>query len=193
MPESEDKTSAKPFKWTAKSTSAAELLGRCELTDLAICDNVQVSRMCLHNWKQHPDFAGKVASHRAEYAEIVRQRGIAILEQRVDALNDRWLRMRRVIESRSRRYIARREKDEEATPEEAETGLVVLEKTYGKMGVTEKWAVDTGLLAELRNHEKQAAQELGQWTEKKEISGNLADLSDEQLERIAAGKSAGGT
>jgi hypothetical protein len=32
--------------------------------------------------------------------------------------------------------------------------------------VVEEYEVDTGLLKELREHEKQAAQELGQWSDK---------------------------
>jgi hypothetical protein len=34
------------------------------------------------------------------------------------------------------------------------------------------YKVDTRLLAELRNHEKQAAEELGQWSEKRELPGD---------------------
>jgi hypothetical protein len=33
----------------------------------------------------------------------------------------------------------------------------------------EEYQVDTGLLKELREHEKQAAQELGQWSEKARV------------------------
>jgi len=56
------------------------------------------------------------------------------------------------------------------------TGLLV--HTYKAIGTGEfvekvdEYAVDTGLLAELRAHEKQAAQELGQWVEKGEIRGS---------------------
>ena len=39
--------------------------------------------------------------------------------------------------------------------------------------VVYEYAVDTGLLKELREHERQAAQELGQWTEKHESSNEL--------------------
>src|ERR1017187_5622963 len=48
------------------------------------------------------------------------------------------------------------------------TGLLV--KDYkGKDADTLVYKVDTGLLAELRNHEKQAAEELGQWSEKRKL------------------------
>ena len=80
---------------------------------------------------------------------------------RVKALQNRWDRMRRVIDERA------------ASPDFAEvpggiTGLLV--KDYkGKAADTLVYKVDTGLLAELRNHEKQAAEELGQWSEKREL------------------------
>jgi hypothetical protein len=83
---------------------------------------------------------------------------------RVQALQNRWDRMRRVIDERA------------ASPDFAEvpggtTGLLV--KDYkGKDADTLVYKVDTGLLAELRNHEKQAAEELGQWNEKRELPGD---------------------
>ena len=116
-----------------------------------------------------------------EQQAIVR-RGIADKQNRVDALNDRHRRMREVIEARAN------------DPENAKftggtTGLMVREpvlvKFYEATGtgdddeliptkqtvLVEKAAVDTGLLAEMRATEKQAAQELGQWIEKGELTG----------------------
>ena len=80
---------------------------------------------------------------------------------RVQALQNRWDRMRRVIDERA------------ASPDFAEvpggtTGLLV--KDYkGKDADTPVYKVDISLLAELRAHEQQAAEELGQWSEKREL------------------------
>lgn len=56
------------------------------------------------------------------------------------------------------------------------TGLIVHNvKGVGKgedFQLIDLYEVDTGLLKELREHEKQAAQELGQWTEKKDLTTN---------------------
>jgi hypothetical protein len=38
----------------------------------------------------------------------------------------------------------------------------------------EVYAVDDGLLAEMRNHEKQAAQEPGPWTDKTQVTGDAS-------------------
>jgi hypothetical protein len=51
-----------------------------------------------------------------------------------------------------------------------------------------EYSIDTGLLKELRDHERQAAQELGQWAEKVDLNAtmNYGRLSDDELEaRIA--------
>jgi hypothetical protein len=51
------------------------------------------------------------------------------------------------------------------------TGLLL--KDYkGKDADQPVYKVDTRLLAELRAHEKQAAEELGQWSEKRELTGD---------------------
>lgn len=55
-----------------------------------------------------------------------------------------------------------------------ETGLLV--RKYKNLGsgdnarTVEEYEVDTGLLAELRAHEKQAAEELGQWITKGDVT-----------------------
>ena len=61
------------------------------------------------------------------------------------------------------------------------TGLLVRQvKGIGKgedFQVVEEYAVDTGLLRELREHEKQAAIELGEWTEKQDVTSGGARLT----------------
>jgi hypothetical protein len=42
--------------------------------------------------------------------------------------------------------------------------------------VVEEYEVDTGLLKELREHEKQAAQELGQWSDKARVEQGPIDV-----------------
>ncbi len=38
--------------------------------------------------------------------------------------------------------------------------------------IVHEYVIDAGMLREMREHEKQAAMELGQWTEKREMTGN---------------------
>jgi hypothetical protein len=75
---------------------------------------------------------------------------------RVRALQNRWDRMRQVIEQRA------------ASPDFAKvpggpTGLLFRDL---RCKDTPVYKIDTGLLAELRAHEQQAAQELNQWQTK---------------------------
>ncbi|MHC5543152.1 hypothetical protein ACYOEI_33435, partial [Singulisphaera rosea] len=98
------------------------------------------------------------------FRTTVRRRGIAILERRVDALHDRWLRMQTIIEERAA------DKEMDGVPG-GKTGLIV-RQTRGSGPDAEPiddYVVDTALLKELREHEKQAAQELGQWVETRKI------------------------
>lgn len=95
---------------------------------------------------------------------------------RVKALQDRWDRLRRVIDERATSV-------EYADAPGGSTGL--LAKDYkGKDATQPIYRVDTGLLAELRNHEKQAAQELGQWSEEKEPEGGDGKRFSGTLEEL---------
>jgi hypothetical protein len=181
------------FRWTPQATEAAQLVADAELNYPQIAEKVGVTRQTLYNWRTHADFRARVEERIEEYREHVRRRGIAQLERRVDSLNDRWRRMLRVIEDRGQ------------SPDMQEvaggtTGLLV--RTIKGVGsgddftLVNQYEVDTGLLRELREHEKQAAQELGQWTEKKELTGqnggpidfnlNMGNLTDDELRHLIA-------
>lgn len=117
----------------------------------------------------------------AEYRAEIKARGIAEKQNRIDAANDRHRRMQQVIEERA------------VHPWNADvpggtTGLIVKqlksvkhifepdpEAEDGKaVQITvETWeaAVDTALLKSMLDHEKQIAQEVGEWVEKGELTG----------------------
>lgn len=137
----------------------------------------------LAKWSQAHGWQQRLADIAETERQAVIARGIADKQNRIDALNDRWERMRRVIEARA-------SANEDLTG--GGTGLVVREVTYPPGGAQrERHEVDTGLLKELREHEKQAAQELGQWSEGKSDTLlkhiDLTKLSNEQLEKLANG------
>lgn len=153
-----------PLQWTKRLEQAAVLVAEDRLTNAQISETVGIAMRTLDYWKQHPDFAQRVAEHVERFAEVTLRRGIARRERRVAALDDRWNRLQRVIEERA-------EDPGVADEPGGRTGLIVrTEKQVGKATAVE-YAVDTGLLKELREHEKQAAQELGQWAEKHEHTG----------------------
>lgn len=96
---------------------------------------------------------------------------------RVHALQDRWDLLRQVQRERAA-YYTRTDDEHDSMIAGGTTGLLV--KDYkGKDADQPVYKVDTGWLAEIRAHEKQAAEELGQWTEKREFSGEtpLTDIT----------------
>jgi hypothetical protein len=189
------------FSWTHRTIPAAQAVAEDRLTDEQIAASVGVTKQTLERWKKHPEFQQRVAEIVEKYRQAVLSEGIADVVNRVKALGDRWGRMQQVIEARGKRYRDYRAKyDDDPVvstnfiPDEAETGLVILIETPTKEGLKREWSVDTSLLSEMRATEKQAAIEVGQWQEKKDITsgGNplssihllaLSEVSDEDLER----------
>lgn len=158
------------FKWSKSRRLAVQLVAEDTLTDEQIAERCGVKRDALATWKRHPDFQAAVAGVLDALRAAVLTKGIAAKQNRVDFLNDRHERMRRVIAER-------------ATDPKLQavaggrTGLLVhRERVIGtgrNAQRVDEYEVDTGLLSELRATEKQAAQELGEWTERQEHSGSL--------------------
>lgn len=159
------------FKWTAEREEAALLLAHDELTDEAIATKCNIDRSTLWTWKNLPEFSARIDENLEIIRRRIRSRGISICENRIKALQDRWERMKKVIDARS-------EDLEMQTIPGGSTGLLVHNvKSIGAGLAAERvdlYEVDTALLKELREHERQAAQELGQWMERKDVtSGGL--------------------
>jgi hypothetical protein len=177
------------FQWSGKAEQVALLVAQDEQTDVEIATACKIGKRTLERWKHRPEFLARVQEHRDTWRAEIKAKGIADRQNRVDALNDRHERMQRVIEARA---------DELADVPGGNTGLLVrqakLVKVYETAGpppadqaaaegetlysakrdvIVYEYAVDTGLLKEMRETEKQAAQDLGQWTEKQEHAGEI--------------------
>ena len=169
-----------PWTWTVPRERAAALVADDHLTDAQIAGQAEITERQLARWKLVPAFRVRVQEHVAAMRAAIAAEGIANKQNRVDRLNCRAGLIDKVIEARA------------ADPSTlgapgGDTGLLVrqvkLVKVYeakegsdtlfsAKRDVeVEEFALDTGLLAELRAIEKQAAQELGEWVEKGEVSG----------------------
>jgi len=176
----------KGWEWTGRRERAALLVAEDALPDADIAAQVRLTEEGLRKWKRRPEFRERVAAIREQMRLAIVARGIAERQNRVDALNERWELMRQVIQARA-----------EAGPSGvpgAKTGLLV--KTVKAIGAgkdqyeVEEWAVDTGMLRELRAHEEQAAKELGQWTERRQVNLTVDELDaaiERELARLAAG------
>jgi hypothetical protein len=157
-----------PFNWTGQKQRAAALLAEDGLPDARIAARLKVTDRTLRLWKAHPEFAARVKQVVAELGERSLRFAVGRRHRRVKALDRRWRKMKRVMAQRAAA-------PEMATVPGGTTGLLV--RKVKSMGAgenareVEEFEVDTGLLKELRELEKQAAQELGQWAEKRELSG----------------------
>jgi hypothetical protein len=169
-----------------KQETAAQYVAEDKLTDEAIVKRLRVARRTFYYWKTTPEFIARVAELRDAYRKAVRERGIAVIENRVDALNDRWKGLKQTVAERAEELAGEtpgggtglltrkpafvkvlelktdRETDIEETDDRDYTPTKQTRLVY-------EYAVDTGLLAEMRNLEKQAAQELGQWVDRHDV------------------------
>ncbi len=163
-----DNPAPTPFAWSGKTRRAAALVAEDVLTDAAIATQVKTHRATLDRWKRHPEFAARVAELVQKLGECAERFAIGRRHRRVAALDDRWEKMQEVIRRRGADKAYRRAPG-------GKTGLLVrTEKQVGagdNARIVEEFAVDTALLKELREHERQAAQELGQWLDKHEHGG----------------------
>jgi hypothetical protein len=160
--------SLQKFTWNRIKEQAAAQLADGKLTDEEIAKKAGITRQGFAKWKSHPEFATRVSEIVKETRQAILSKGIADKVNRVAALDDRWERMKRVI--------AERGSDPEMQDVAGgKTGLLVHQvKGVGKgedFQLIDLYAVDAGLLKEMREHEKQTAQELGQWTEQKILLG----------------------
>ncbi|MGD9827121.1 MAG: hypothetical protein AB7E70_20215 [Hyphomicrobiaceae bacterium] len=154
--------------WTKRRTLAAQLVAEDELTDEKIAEQVGRSRKWLAEQKHLPEFRDRVKSIVEEFEKATLEHGIANKAKRLQALNDRWERGRRVINERAA-------SDEWAHVPGWSTGLLVHDvKSVGggeaAMQV-DVFKVDTGLLGALGDMEMQAARELGQLPTRTEVTG----------------------
>lgn len=182
-------TNANGFQITPQRKQAAQLVAEDRVGDREIATTVGVHVVTLERWKLRPEFQDVVAAHRQKMLDEIEREGIANKQYRIDALNDVHARLRRVMAARA---------EEHAEAPGGETGVLVktakLIKAYnvdseyngqdddGETLYSAKrdllvyeYAVDTALLKELRETSKQAAQETGQWVEKREDKLDAAD------------------
>lgn len=195
------------WEWNTARNEAAQLVADGELNGNRIAAKLKISRDTLRNWSKVTEFAARVAGIRRDNEALIFARGIANKSKRVEAANDRWNRLKLVMEERAA------DPDMKNVPG-GKSGLLVKDiknvtmtrvegtgadqrKHYSKVDVA-TYAVDTGLLSEMRNLEKHVAQETGQWVEKRAVdipgltgTGNSQseiDLSKIPLDKLEAAR-----
>lgn len=153
------------WQWTQPRQIAAQMVAEGKkLTEIASATNTKPAT--IGNWKKQPEFAERVEEISTEMAEALKRAGLRVKEYRIDRLNDLLNRMYQVIEGRA---------EDMQDIAGGESGLLVRKKkSIGWGENTEKvteYAFDRALVEELREVLKHAAQEVGEWTEKRELTG----------------------
>ncbi len=171
---------AGPLQKLSKKEYAAVLLADDSLSDQVIADRVGVSRQAIQRWKKLPDFEAMVQTNIQELTAAMLPVAIANKRIRLEMLQDLADGMQDVVRHRRERYAAEVADGESAvnatrrffgdsTPAEAMTGYMVKQESMNNRGEkTVNWAVDTGLIKELRAVLDDAAKEVGHRVEKRE-------------------------
>ena len=155
-----------PFPWTRARTEAAVLVAEDALSDEEIAARAGVSRRTLTTWKQHPAFRERVAEKVAELDAAVTRFTIAKRRERIRIRDEQLAKLLTVQKERADAY------DGQAPGGGTGTQVRQLKVigTGDSQQVIEEWVTDTGMQSEMRSLMKEAAQELGQWSEKSTIT-----------------------
>lgn len=157
------------FRWNDERSAVALALAKGESVEAAAKAH-DLNPATIWRWRRHPEFEARIAEEAERIRAAIRNEGIASKQNRIDELNDRHRRLKRVIEQRARRHPELADSDGDPAPG-ADTGLMVRTVRYMPGGVrVEEWGVDVAMLKHMLDLEKQAAQEMGQWTEKSEAT-----------------------
>jgi len=169
--------------WNTKRVRAAQLVAEGQLTDEQIAADIKIGRATLHRWKLEPIFQARISQITEQMAEAIRKKGIRLRENRLAKLDAITTKLEQVFEERAKRALEVSEDAESpGLVTELKTGLVLIQhKRYGT-----EYVVDTPALREYREYMKQAAIEVGEWTEKQEITGaDSGPLTVQILDSIA--------
>lgn len=167
------------FRWNPQRDRAAVLVAEDIMPDEVMATELGIDRRTLTRWRAVPEFAARVEHHRQLWRERIETTGVANRTNRVQAYTDRWHRLQQVIAERA------------ADPEMQDvpggtTGLLVHQtKAIGtgkSQTIIDEYAVDVATLKELRGLEKQAAEDLGQWSQRIDIRHML----EREAGRVAA-------
>lgn len=134
----------------AKGDVLADLIEGMRASDVA--RKYGVARQSVFDFQER--HKAELIQRKAELDTAVEDLAVTNKAQRLAAINDRWLKLRQLIDIRAR--------DDRYTEPGYETGLMVRSlKGIGK-NVFSQYEVDTGLLAEIRQIEHEAAEAMGQ-------------------------------
>jgi len=182
------------FKWSDGKRWAAEQLAKGELSYLEIARHLDINETTLASWRRHPDFAIEVERLSRNYSDAMARYPVGIKVRRLRRLQERLEKLDQIAEERGAAA------DMDGIPG-GRTGFLVITKRFEPIPVLDaegnavlddqgrrvmvtppaEVELDAGLLKEMREVEKQAAIESGQWDEGK----READITQRLLAALA--------
>lgn len=155
---------------------------RCNATRAALLAGYPASSADKQGWRVR--HTPKVAAEIERILADMRDDGITIRRGRVQALEDLFARARGVLEARADHFREINRKIEAGDPDAvllpkpapgAETGLLVeVPRAIGAGRNTRlvwEWQFDKSLFSSIQSTLEQVAKEVGEWNEKREVSG----------------------
>lgn len=180
-----------------KKHKAAILLAEDDLSDEAIAAELKIARSTLSEWKTEPEFAQVIGDYQGRIIAQALKLPIAKRHERIRQLNDLNDTYWQIKRERATRYAAEVADTPESamrgvfgdsTPAEAATGMLVRQPKIAASGKTVvEWQFDKALDSAIKETHKQAAQELGQWSEKSEVTTDggllveIVGIADEDM------------
>jgi len=152
----------------AKAARAAKINRQMHYRRLHSADEKYRKEYCQAFADAHREAMETLRIEAERRADKIHALEIGSVDARIEALQDRWNKLRRGVEQ----LIEERGANMINVPG-GRSGLLCRDYK-GKDADRAVYRVDNGLVAllgELRAHEKHAAEQLGQWTEKKEFAG----------------------
>jgi len=160
-------TTSRAFEWTDQKRQAVALVAESNLPLIAIAGELGVARETLWTWRKHPDFAAAMTEIEAELDRDAARFAIVRRRERLAGYDKRRDKALAVVQQRAEHYA-----DRYPDVPGGDTGLLTPTFKVVGSGPTAHTIVehvfDAALSKELREIEKQAAIEVGQWTEKRE-------------------------
>lgn len=157
------------FEWGGQSLEAAWLLADQQLTNQQIADKVGVTPARLSTWRQHPEFKAKIVENLREIEKEIMGIGIALKQNRLRRLNDHWNKCRDIV---AQRAVAYGNDAAAMLVPGTDTGLIVPEVKQGRGGPYTVWKHDSELEQTLLSLERQAAQEMGHWVKRTDVTSD---------------------
>ena len=155
------------WTWTNKKELAAQLSADDSLSDVKIAKEVGIATRSLTRWKLDPEFRARVAEHVDAWKLEIRKRGLAIKERRIESYIRDFEATNTILVERGNQQAQAVDVNAEPYAGGASTGFVV--KDF--KGLAPVYSFDAALMRERLSIRKQLAQELGEWSEKQEVSG----------------------